>query len=72
MGLYSGGLIMGRTFPSEIWGAYFLGGEGWGFIIGILRYLYLQRLIFARACWTKRITWYKIGLRVSDDIPRPI
>ena len=31
MGLYSGGLIIGRIFASEIWGAYFvlffLGGE---------------------------------------------
>ena len=33
MGLYSGGLIIGRIFASEIWGAYFregffLGGGG--------------------------------------------
>ena len=26
MGLYSGGLIIGRIFASEIWGAYFSGG----------------------------------------------
>ena len=42
MGLYSGGLIIGRSFASEIWGAYFREGlflgEG-GLIIGILRYL---------------------------------
>ena len=33
MGLYLGGLIIGRIFASEIWGAYFLflgGGGGWG------------------------------------------
>ena len=45
MGLYSGGLIIGRIFASEIWGGlfsgglnfFFLGGGG-GLIIGILRY----------------------------------
>ena len=26
MGLYSGGLIIGRIFTSEIWGAYFREG----------------------------------------------
>ena len=26
MGLYSGGLIIGMIFASEIWGAYFWGG----------------------------------------------
>ena len=26
MGLYTGGLIMGRIFASEIWGAYFREG----------------------------------------------
>ena len=36
MGLYSGGLIIGRIFASEIWGAYFredlfwAGGGGGG------------------------------------------
>ena len=40
MGLYLGGLIVGRIFASEIWGAYsreglFLGG----LIIGILLYV---------------------------------
>ena len=48
MGLYSGGLIIGRIFASEIWGAYFreglyffffFGGGGGGLIIGILRVL---------------------------------
>ena len=44
MGLYSGGLIIGRIFASEIWGAYFReglfgGGGGGGLIIGILRYI---------------------------------
>ena len=47
MGLYSGGLIIGRIFVSEIWGAYFreglflggAGGAGGGLIIGILRYI---------------------------------
>ena len=43
MGLYSGGLIIGRIFASEIWGAYFReglfsGGGGGGLIIGILQY----------------------------------
>ena len=37
MGLYSGGLIIGRIFASEIWGAYFREGGG-GWLIGILRY----------------------------------
>ena len=48
MGLYSGGLVIGRIFASEIWGAYFREGLllllfffflGGGLIIGILRYL---------------------------------
>ena len=44
MGLYSVGLIVGRIFASEIWGAYcreslFLGG----LIIGILRYMFNVR-----------------------------
>ena len=33
MGLYTGGLIIGRILACEIWGAYFRGGgggEGWG------------------------------------------
>ena len=28
MGLYSGGLIIGRIFASEIWGLFFWGGGG--------------------------------------------
>ena len=49
MGLYSGGLIIGRIFASEIWGTYFreglsLGGGGGGLIIGILRYVWWARL----------------------------
>ena len=50
MGSYSGGLIIGRIFASEIWGLiferasfsflfFFLGGGGVGLIIGILRYV---------------------------------
>ena len=40
MALYSGGLIIGRIFTSEIWGAYFLEGLfSEGLIIGVLRYL---------------------------------
>ena len=31
-----------------------------------------HRLILARAHWTKHITWYKIGGRVSANTPRPI
>ena len=39
MGLYLGGLIIGRIFASEIWGAYFREGLYLGgLIIGILRY----------------------------------
>ena len=46
MGSYTAGLIIGRIFASEIWGAYFrydlllffLGGGG-GVIIGILRHI---------------------------------
>ena len=40
MGLYLGGLIIGRIFASEIWGAYFREGVFWGggIIIGILQY----------------------------------
>ena len=30
MGLYSGGLIIGRIFASEIWGGLFSGGGGGG------------------------------------------
>ena len=38
MGLYSGGLIIGKIFASEIWGAYFREGLFLGgLIIGILR-----------------------------------
>ena len=43
----SGGLIIGRIFASEIWGAYFregfLFGVGRGVIIGILRELHFDR-----------------------------
>ena len=44
MGLFSGGLIIGRIFASEIWGAYFQEGLflGW-LIIRILRYLVIWR-----------------------------
>ena len=37
MGLYSGGLIIGRIFAAEIFGGLFFGG----LIIGILRYFVL-------------------------------
>ena len=30
-----------------------------------------RRLIFARAHWTKHLTWYKNGQRVSENIHRP-
>ena len=43
MGLYSEGLIIGRIFAFEIWGAYFWEGlfflGGGGLIIGILQYV---------------------------------
>ena len=39
MGLYSGGLTIGRICVSEIWGAYFREGLFLGgLIIGILQY----------------------------------
>ena len=37
MGLYSGGLIIGRIFASEIWGAYFRGG----LFINFFFYIYI-------------------------------
>ena len=44
MGLYSGGLIIGRIFVSEIWGAYFREGLFLGeLIIGSLRHIYYHR-----------------------------
>ena len=36
--IYSGGLIIGRIFASEIWGAYFREGLFLEGLIGILRY----------------------------------
>ena len=43
MSLYSGGLIIGRIFTSEIWGTYFREGlfffGGGGLIVGILWYM---------------------------------
>ena len=40
MGLYSGGLVIGRIFGSDIWGVYFREGLFLGgLIIGILRYV---------------------------------
>ena len=47
MGLYSGGLIIGRIFAFEIWGDYFL--EGLFFI-----YLFIYLILFFI---TKRIQW---------------
>ena len=42
MGLYSGGLIIGRIFVSVIWGAYFWEGLFFGgLIIGILWHIIL-------------------------------
>ena len=46
MGLYLGGLIIGRTFASEIWGAYFQEGLFWGELItGILQYFICNKII---------------------------
>ena len=46
MGLYLGGLIIGRIFVSEIWGAYFLEGLFLGgLIIRILQYIDEQGLL---------------------------
>ena len=61
MGLYSGGLVIGRIFASEMWGAYFREGlllflffwaEG-GLIIGILRYS-KQRRSLKKICKPQR------------------
>ena len=47
MGLYSGGLIIGRIFASGIWGSYFREGLFLGeLIIGILQYLGLTTECF--------------------------
>ena len=43
MGLYSGGLIIGRIFASEIWGAYFPEGL---FFIYFFIYLFIYIYIF--------------------------
>ena len=49
MGLCSGGLIIGRIFASEIWGAYFQEGLFLGGLItGILRYYYI--VVFGMVC----------------------
>ena len=40
MGLYLGGLITGRIFASEIWGAYFRGGGKLIFGVGLLSEFY--------------------------------
>ena len=70
MGLYSGGLIIGRICASEIWGAYlfiyfFFGG---GVIIGILRYYSIQQLDFSiyelQYKWTRILK--KLGNRQSE------
>ena len=66
MGLYSGGLIIGRIFASEIWGAYFREGLlllllffflGGGLIIEILRYkprtCYWNFTVFAQKLFKK-------------------
>ena len=45
MGLYTGGLIIGRILASEIWGAYFREGLLMaGLIIGILRCLLTRNM----------------------------
>ena len=45
MGLYTGGLIIGRILASEIWGAYFREDLFLaGLIIGILRYLLTRNM----------------------------
>ena len=49
MGLYLGGLIIGRIFASEIWGAYFLffflgGGGGVGAYYGNFIVIYHREI----------------------------
>ena len=63
MGLYSGGLIIGRIFASEIWGAYFREGLFWGggLIIGILQYL---KKIWHFMCMVKN--YFSINLQLSE------
>ena len=46
MGLYSGGLIIGRIFVSEIWGAYFLEAFYLFFIFTIIIILVFNFLLF--------------------------
>ena len=43
MGLYSGGLIIGRIFPSEILGGLFSGG-----LIIVILFIYLFLVFFGR------------------------
>ena len=42
MGLYSGGLIIGRNFASEIWGAYFREGLFIYLFIYLFTYLFIH------------------------------
>ena len=67
MGLYSGGLIIGRIFASEIWGAYFregffLGGGSllWEFYgISLCSYYLInsiQRLFISKLYTERNIT----------------
>ena len=52
MGLYPGGLIIGRIFVFEIWGAYFREGLFWGGLLsefyGIFEGLYYKRMARAQ------------------------
>ena len=58
MGLYSRGLIIGRIFASEIWGAYFreglffgAGGGGW---VRLLSEFYGMSFVFSKP-WMLKI-----------------
>ena len=48
MGFYSGGLIIGRIFASEIWGVYFREGlfEGGDYYRNFTVYFHLARILY--------------------------
>ena len=71
MGLYSGGLIIGRIFASGIWGAYFREGLFLGeLIIGILRYLEIVKSLsmFVRFTRPKRCPASSTELTIHEKL----
>ena len=63
MGLYSGGLIIGRIFACEIWGAYvfflFEGGGGGGLLSEFYGICTYPRLLM-HLCWETNVDKYGI------------